>query len=77
MENLFQYVFLFIGAAFFVWGSLIVGSDKFFIYWQNRYWQEKNNHHNSTRSVFYNRYVTGLSTLLLGIGIIYLMFTSL
>lgn len=71
-----QYAFLWLGVMFFVWGTFIVGSDKFFHFWENRYWKEKNNSHKERGSVFYNRYVTGLGTLLMGAGLIYVVFTS-
>jgi hypothetical protein len=77
-ENyLVQVVFAFLGGCFFVWGVLIVGSDQFFEFWSDRYWREKNNRHKLKDHLFYNRYVTGLCTLLLGLGMVWIAFSKL
>ena len=79
MENhyLLQVVLAVLGSSFFLWGSLIVGSDLFFEFWNERYWREKNDRHKSRKVINYNRYGTGLATLFLGLGIVWIAFTKL
>jgi hypothetical protein len=60
-----------IGMLWLVWGGLIVMSDQFFHWWQERYWREAKGQHKLFRSVIYNRYGTGGGMLILGAVLIY------
>jgi len=74
---LLQVVLAVLGSSFFIWGSLIVGSDPFFEFWNERYWRERGDRHRTKKVISYNRYGTGLATLLLGLGMIWIAFTKL
>lgn len=71
MYILSSYLFLLLGGIMFVWALLIIFSNKFFTWWQDRYWKEENSHHLSVQSIVYNRYGTGIGMLVLSIVIIY------
>jgi hypothetical protein len=65
-------VFLLIGVGCTIWGGRITFSDSYFKYWQDTYWKEKGGNQWSKRSVDVNRWGSGLGTLMLGLGFIYL-----
>ena len=48
----------------------MVLSDKFFTYWQNTHWKERNNAQWSPKSVDYNRYGTALGSAVAGAAIV-------
>jgi len=62
---------LIVAAAFGLWGALIVFSDKYFVYWQNRFWKEKSDYQWSPASVRVNRWGTGLGALAFGTAVSY------
>lgn len=74
MENLYIKIgLLILAAASIFWGARIVFSDKYFAYWQNRFWKEKDSHQWSVESVKVNRWGTGLGALIFGIAVVYLV----
>jgi hypothetical protein len=73
---LFQYTLAVLGGASFVFGLLLVGSESFFTFWQDRYWKEKNNEHLQNSHVFYNRYTRGVFQIAIGLTFIYLALFS-
>jgi hypothetical protein len=64
---------LLISANFIFWGARISFSEKYFRYWQNKYWKETNDSQWSDASVKVNRRGTGLGALLFGIAVTYLV----
>lgn len=62
---------LLISGNFIFWGARIVFSDKYFSYWQNKYWKEKDGHQWSDSSVKVNRIGTGFGSLIFGIVMAY------
>lgn len=63
--------FFLISAACVLWGALIVFSEKYFSYWQNRYWKERNDGQWSETSIKANRLGTGLGSLIFGLALAY------
>jgi hypothetical protein len=74
MDTMFVRIgFLFISAVCIVWGGLITFSDKYFTYWQNTYWKEKNNNQWSDPSRKANRLGAGFGALVFGIALAYMV----
>lgn len=72
MENsLVKTGFLVISIVSIFWGARITFSNKYFTYWQNKFWKEKNNSQWSTESVKVNRWGTGFGALIFGIALAY------
>lgn len=71
MYIIFQFLFLFLGLACFVWGILITGNDDFYKWWRDRYWKEQNKGELSLSSLIYNRYITGIGMLGIGGAIVF------
>jgi hypothetical protein len=72
MENT-RLIFLLVGAAFLIWGLLILLNVKFYVWWRNIFWKEPKDGHLSKESYFYNRYIEGGCEAALGAWIVYLM----
>jgi len=62
-----------------IFGALVVFSDRFLAFLERTIWKQRNNNKSFTaRSAYvYNRYGTGLSTLLLGVIVLIMTLTSL
>lgn len=74
MENLYIKIgLLILAAASILWGAQIVFSDKYFAYWQSKFWKEKDGHEWSAESMKVNRWGTGLGALIFGIAVVYLV----
>ena len=68
METIFvQFAFLIFGIINFVVGILLIGSDPFVKFWENRYWQQDNGGHKKKETRFYNRYTSGVFHVLVGL----------
>jgi len=63
--------FLAFGLLNLVFGTLLLCSISFFIFWENKFWKEKHEAHKSKESFFYNKYVTGAVNVFIGIVCIY------
>lgn len=78
MENLYIKIgLLFLAVVSIVWGGRIVFSDKYFTYWQNNFWQEKNGHQWSSESVKVNRWGAGFGALVFGIMVVYFVISQM
>lgn len=57
--------------VFCLWGILIVGSNRFYAWWRDRFWIEPNDGHLSKEALLYNRYIEGGSEVVIGVALIY------
>lgn len=63
-----QFLLLVLGGVCFAWGFFIMGNDRFYKWWRDRYWKESNNEHLTLGRHILNRYVEG--TGMIGLAII-------
>jgi hypothetical protein len=66
-----QFGFVIFGIANLIFGLLLLFSTRFFNFWQNRYWQEKDGAHKTKEGVYYNKYMRGLLSVFVGLVCIY------
>jgi hypothetical protein len=52
---------------------LIVLSERFFTFWQDRYWKEAGNAQCSKKSIRANRYGAGLGSVFFGLAVMYIV----
>lgn len=66
-----QVTFLVFGLMSISFGLLLIFSRRFFLYWQNKFWKEKNNEHNGHSAQLYNKYTRGIFQIVIGLIFIY------
>jgi hypothetical protein len=72
MEEYVRAGFAFIGAAWFLWGALIVVNARFYKWWRDRFWREPNDEQFSMTSLINNRYLNAGGLAVLGTYMVYL-----
>jgi hypothetical protein len=63
--------FLAFGLLNLIFGALLIWSPTFFKYWENKFWRQKGDAHRARDVLFYNKYVTGLVSIFIGVVSIY------
>ena len=63
--------FLVFGLINLIFGSLLIWSPTFFKYWEKKFWRQKRDAHRAKDVVFYNKFVTGLVSIFIGVVCIY------
>jgi len=74
MHLIFKVLIALLSIPFLGWGLMILFSDSYFAKWQNSVWKEKGGEQWSKENVKYNRYGRGLGSIIIGLGLLRIVF---